>query len=213
MKPQPPDRSAVALGAIILAAGLSTRMGQPKLLLPWGKTSVLGHLLEQWHSLRARQVAVVVAATDPGLERELDRLGFSAKNRVVNEAPELGMLSSIQCAARWTGWAAQITHWAIVLGDQPHLRPATLHALLALSASRPESVCQPARGDHHRHPVLLPRTIFLKLSRSSAANLKDFLAGHEIITFDSDDPGLDLDIDRPADYQKALALSASEPKG
>jgi molybdenum cofactor cytidylyltransferase len=213
MKPQPSDRSAVALGAIILAAGRSTRMGRPKLLLPWGQTSVLGHLLEQWDSLGARQVAVVVGLADRGLERELDRLGFSAKNRVVNENPELGMFNSIQCAAHWTGWAPGVTHWSIVLGDQPHLRPASLQALLALSANHSESVCQPARGGRRRHPVLLPRTVFVELSSSSAVDLKDFLAPYEIKTFESDDPGLDLDIDRPADYEKALALWANEPEG
>ena len=35
-------------GVVILAAGASSRMGKPKLVLPWGKTSVLGHLIEQW---------------------------------------------------------------------------------------------------------------------------------------------------------------------
>ena len=213
MKLQPPERTAVDLGAIILAAGRSTRMGRPKLLLPWGQTSVLGHLLEQWHSLGARQVAAVLGAADLGLARELDRLGFSAKNRIVNETPELGMFSSVRCAARWAGWAPPITHWAIVLGDQPHLRRATLQALLALSANHSESVCQPARGGRRRHPVLLPRTVFVELSSSSAVDLKDFLAPYGIKTFESDDPGLDLDIDRPEDYQKALALSASESEG
>jgi len=36
-----------AVGVVILAAGRSARMGRPKLLLPWGGTSVLGHLLAQ----------------------------------------------------------------------------------------------------------------------------------------------------------------------
>ena len=33
------------LGVIILGAGASSRMGRPKLLLPWGDTSVIGHLI------------------------------------------------------------------------------------------------------------------------------------------------------------------------
>ena len=32
--------------AIILAAGRSRRMGQPKMLLPWGETTVLGHVIQ-----------------------------------------------------------------------------------------------------------------------------------------------------------------------
>ena len=40
--------ASMKLGVIILAAGASERMGRPKLLLPWGKSTVLAHLLAQW---------------------------------------------------------------------------------------------------------------------------------------------------------------------
>lgn len=211
MPPQPQSRPAFALGAVLLAAGRSTRMGRPKLLLPWRQTSVLGHLLKQWQSLGAKQIAMVVRAPDRPLERELHRLGVPGHDRIVNRVPERGMFSSIQCAALWDGWDPQLTHWVIILGDQPHLRPATLRALVALADSRFNSVCQPAFNGHPRHPVVLPRALFLKLSNSKAANLKDFLATRELATFSSDDPGLDLDIDRPEDYEKALALAAEAP--
>ena len=42
-----------SVGVVILAAGRSARMGRPKLLLPWGETSVLGHLIKQWQALGA----------------------------------------------------------------------------------------------------------------------------------------------------------------
>ena len=38
---------------MILGAGASSRMGQPKLLLPWGATSVLGHQISTWQVLGA----------------------------------------------------------------------------------------------------------------------------------------------------------------
>jgi molybdenum cofactor cytidylyltransferase len=211
MPPSPQLTPTLALGTVILAAGRSRRMGKPKLLLPWGPTSVLGHLLEQWQSLGAKQIAVVVGASDLVLERELDRLDFANENRIVNEAPERGMFSSIQCAALWQGWDAQLTHWAVVLGDQPHLRPVTLRTLLEFAANRPELVCQPACDGRHRHPVLLPRAVFGELSNSKAANLQDFIATCKSAAFESDDPGLNLDIDQPEDYQRALALAAKRP--
>src|SRR5262245_22414275 len=64
-------------GVVILAAGASSRMRQPKLLLPWGGTTVLGHLLGQWKALHARQIAVVCAVEGEAVVAELDRLGFS----------------------------------------------------------------------------------------------------------------------------------------
>ncbi len=195
-------------GAVILAAGRSIRMGQPKLLLPWGGTTVLGHLLARWRQLGAGQIGVVVGADDRVVGSELDRLGFPGQNRIINAAPERGMFSSIQCAGLWPGWSPHLTHWAIVLGDQPHLRPTTLRRLLAFAAGRLGQVCQPARDGRPRHPVLMPRRLFAELPGSKAANLKEFLAGRETAVFESDDPGLDLDIDRPEDYRKALELDA-----
>src|SRR6266850_1454192 len=131
------------LAALLLAAGRSTRMGRPKLLLPWGKTSVLGHLIDQWQVLQAEQIAVVCAADDLLIQAELDRLGFSANYRIVNPAPDRGMLSSIQCAAQWPGWRADLTHWAIVLGDQPHISHETLQTIVSFSAANPERLCLP----------------------------------------------------------------------
>jgi molybdenum cofactor cytidylyltransferase len=197
-----------AVGVVILAAGRSARMGRPKLLLPWGGTSVLGHLIEQWEALGAKQIAVVWAPGDMGVREEMDRIGFAKENRISNPAPERGMFSSIQSAAQWPGWDAALTHRALVLGDQPHLGPETLRQVLAFSAAHPNRVCQPARGGHGRHPVLLPETVFRQLAASTAATLKEFLAVQPqvLALCEMDDPGLDLDIDRPEDYNQALGI-------
>jgi molybdenum cofactor cytidylyltransferase len=195
---------------IILAAGRSARMGKPKLLLPWGDTSVLGHLIEEWRALHAKQIAVVCAPVDQAIQAELDRLGFEEKNQVINPAPERGMFSSIQCAAQWPGWQAGLTHWAIVLGDQPHLQRQTLRQVLDFSAAQPGSVCQPSRHGHGRHPALLPQAVFRQVAGSTAATLKEFLGvrPRPVALCELNDPGLDLDIDRPEDYRKALELAS-----
>jgi molybdenum cofactor cytidylyltransferase len=197
---------ALPFGVVILAAGRSARMGKPKLLLPWGRTSVLGHLIGEWQALGARQIAVVYAPGNLTIQAEMDRLGFPTRDRITNPAPERGMFSSIQCAARWPGWRAGLTHFAIVLGDQPHLQRQSLRQLLDFSAGHPARVCQPARRGHGRHPVLLPRSGFRRLAGSRARTLKGFLAanGRQVALCEQDDPGLDLDIDRPEDYEQVV---------
>ena len=197
------------LGATILAAGRSSRMGQPKLLLPWGKTSILGHLIDQWTLLGAKQIAVVCSPDDAGIQTELNRLNFPESSRVINPNPERGMFSSIQCAAGWTGWQAVLTHWAIVLGDQPHLTIGTLRAIIDFSAAHSNKVCQPRKEGHRYHPVVLPKKVFEQLPDSPAANLKDSLASCETAYREMNEAGLELDIDRPEDYQKALELLKS----
>ena len=93
-----------ALGVVILGAGASSRMGRPKLLLPWRGTTVIGAILRQWRELGAAQIAVVLRPGDAPLAAELDRLDFPRADRIENPQPERGMFSSIVCAANWPGW-------------------------------------------------------------------------------------------------------------
>jgi molybdenum cofactor cytidylyltransferase len=183
-------------------------MGQPKLLLPWRDTSVIGQLIRTWTELHATQIAVVISNDSSGLQGELTRLGFPPENRIINPHPEQGMFSSIQTAAAWTGWAAGITHWIITLGDQPHLRHSTLEELLRFAALRPERICQPMWCGRPKHPILLPRRYFTLLAASPGPDFKAFLAEHGSSRegFDSDDEGLDLDLDTPSDYHRLRAL-------
>jgi len=205
------NKLVLRFAAVILGAGASMRMGRPKLLLAWGQTSVVGHLLRQWQAIGAEQIAVVCAGSDRALPDELDQLarfGLPKVERIINPAPERGMFSSIQSAARWAGWNAGLSHWVIALGDQPHLRPETLRALLNFSEANPDKICQPSRNGRGRHPVILPASAFFGLKDSPAENLKQFLVGGGLAVArrETDDPGLDLDLDEPADYERALAL-------
>ncbi len=193
-------------GAVILGAGASSRMGRPKLLLPWGKTSIIGHLIEQWRALAAAQIAVVHRPGDRELEAELDRLDFPPSDRIKNPRPERGMFSSIVSAAGWDGWREDLTAWAIVLGDQPHLRPDTLRDLLEFHREHVDAIGQPVYDGHARHPVLLSRQAFEQLKHSRAKTLKEFLkrTSCPLVQRTVEDSGLALDLDRPEDYEKAV---------
>ncbi len=114
------------------------------------------------------------------------------------------MFSSIQCAARWQGWSPDLTHWIVTLGDQPHLSAPTLRTLLEFGARNPNKICQPMRGGRRKHPVLFPKRFFQELGNSNARDLKIFLLERAIHLsgFESNDAGLDLDMDTPEDYER-----------
>jgi molybdenum cofactor cytidylyltransferase len=182
-------------------------MGRPKLLLPWRNTSVLGHLIGQWQKLGAEQIAVVCAQGDTALAAELDRLGFAPDDRIINPDSTLGMFSSIKCAAGWNGWDAALTHWAVALGDQPHLSLQTLQQLLNSAEVNSNSICVPRYQGRRRHPVILPKREFLCCATSPVTDLKAILDSASRMHFcELDDPGLALDIDFPEDYAKARQL-------
>lgn len=179
-------------------------MGQPKLLLSWGEISVVEHLVRQWRETGAAQIAIVRAATDLELERACADIPC-----IINPAPERGMFSSIRYAAQWLNWDPTLDHWVIALGDQPHLRNRTLRQLVELAKEYPNDICQPARGGRARHPVVLPKSAFHCLCTTTANDLKEFLSSipEPRRTIEIDDPGLDLDIDTPEDYERAKKLA------
>jgi molybdenum cofactor cytidylyltransferase len=206
-----------AFGVIILGAGASSRMGRPKLLLPWRDTTVIGHLLQQWRELGAAQIGIVLRPQDASLAAELDRLCFPRADRIENPQPDRGMFSSILCAANWPGWKDEITTWAVVLGDQPHLRLETLRQLLEFHFANANAVCQLEFDGHARHPVLLPRRAFNELKVSQAKTLKGFLKRTSVRSaqYSVDEPGLALDLNTPEDYQRAqdsIARLTPQPK-
>ncbi len=159
------------------------------------------------HASRPIKSPSSVAADDTAIAAELDRPRASpASSASPTPHPRDGMFSSIRCAARWPHWPPGVTHWAIVLGDQPQLQSATIAALSEFSAQHPTQICQPARHGHGRHPVILPRNFFQALANSNAPTLKQFLQLHTAQTklLELNDPGLDIDLDHPTDYTAAL---------
>lgn len=204
---------APALAAVLLAAGQSARMGRPKMLLPWQGATIIGHLVSTWRTLGARQVGVVCRPADTALAAELDRLGVSSRDRIANPLADQGMFSSVQAAARWGGWRAELTHFALVLGDQPHLRPATLRRLLDDCAKNPAVARQPSFQHQPAHPVVLPRRLFHPLGdQPGASTLRDYLQTITVALTEITDPGLALDLDTPADYQAAISSAADSPE-
>jgi len=165
-------------------------MGRPKLLLPWGRKTILAHLVDQWTELGAAQIAIVVEqgskvkaegerlkaeGVRPNIERRTSNIEHPTSNIerptvevVINPRPALGMWSSVQCAARWEGWK-DVTHFVITLGDQPQVGIATLKVIMNFSEENADWICQPARKGRGRHPVVFPSEIFQEIAEEDTS--------------------------------------------
>jgi molybdenum cofactor cytidylyltransferase len=187
---------------VILAAGASTRMGTCKLLLPWGGKTILTHLLDQWRSAGAAQIAPVIDPSNQLLRKALADAGFSPSDWIENLSPQMGMFSSLQEASRWTGWASTLTHWIISLGDQPHIQISTLCLVLDAARKNPTRICQPALHGHAAHPIVLPARHFRELAQSEMADLRAYIRTHEPIRLRVavEDLGVSEDLNTPEDY-------------
>jgi CTP:molybdopterin cytidylyltransferase MocA len=189
----------------ILAAGESRRMGQPKLCLPWGKTTILGHLLSQWREAGAEKLLVVHGPGETPVTRELDRLQIPASDRAATVAFERGMMGSVVTAAGRAAQDRSLTHLVIALGDQPQVRPETLSALLLACERSPGRLVRAVHEGKPGHPLALPAASLPELSTTPAETLRDFLRLKEMPVCDLtiEDSGVLLDVDTPADYARA----------
>jgi molybdenum cofactor cytidylyltransferase len=196
---------------VILAAGASSRMGRPKLLLPWGETTILAHLTRTWRDAGAAEIGVVTSGLNSPLEEEMNRLADEGIHRITNPEPARGMFSSVQAAAQYSGWKVQASHYALTLGDQPQVRVATFRQLVECAAEFPKCIIQPSYNGRPKHPVIFAQAWWEELARSDAATLRDFLNAHRdaIRLVNVSDPGLEIDLDTPGDYQKASSLYGS----
>lgn len=206
------NEAPVAFGVVILAAGSSTRMGRCKLLLPWGDKTILTHLLDQWRNTGAAQIAPVIDPSNQTLREALTHAGFFRSDWIENSSPQLGMFSSLREASRWTGWLPTLTHFAICLGDQPHILMSTLRLLLVAAKKNPTRICQPALHGHAGHPIVLPANNFRELARGNVPNLRAYVRINDALRLRMpvDDPGVSEDLNTPQDYTRWKPKESAE---
>ncbi|HKW94335.1 MAG TPA: nucleotidyltransferase family protein [Methylomirabilota bacterium] len=190
------------IAAVVLAAGLSRRMGRPKLLLPVDGRAIVRHAVE---AVLAGGVDSAWVVTGPDVEPMAGALAGLEIQIVVNPAPEEGQAGSVRAGIAALPATADTA--LIALGDQPALAPTIIPALLAARRTSARPIVAPRYRDGQGNPVLFKREIFpelLRLTGDQGARL--------IIQKDPDrvewvelDLPMPPDVDTPADYEKIRA--------
>lgn len=188
------------IGAIVLAAGQSRRMGTQKLLLPWAGQPLVAHVVDQVLASPARPVVVVVG---PGGAAIAGALAGRPVTLLCNPDPASEMLPSVRCGLQALGPACLGT--LVVLGDQPGVTADLVGRLIAAFRDRPASIVVPRCGDRRGHPLLLPRRFFAAvLQRYEGMGLRGLLREypHEVVEVPIGLAEALCDLDTPDDYQR-----------
>lgn len=196
------------VAAIILAAGLSRRMGRcNKLLLPIDGVPMIRHMVETYRAVTTVPVVVVTGHEADLVEAVLSASGVRT---VYNPDFASGQQSSVACGLRTVESAAQIL---IGLGDQPMLTPTDLRALLAAhAAADPARISIPLLEAARGNPIVVPGALHARLlADPRAPGCKSFTRAHpEHVQFHAlPNPGLYADVDTPQAYA-ALTLGTLE---
>lgn len=193
---------------IVLAAGLATRMGAFKQLLPLGDRCLVESVVDQLCS-RVEQVVVVVGHRAAEV---VEVLAGRPVQCVFNADYQLGMSTSVQCGLRFVGPAAA---YLICLGDQPQLT-AALDPLLSAAARSTKGILIPTYQGRRGHPLLIHRRYaeeIMALAPDQGLNMVTRAHGDDTLEVPVGDSGVLEDLDTPADYQQVLQRHQDQDHG
>ena len=190
------------IAAVVLSAGESSRMGEPKALLAIdGETFI---------------ERIVAALKQAGLERVIVVLGFNAVEMrqkikhlpveiVVNPDYQKGQLSSLQAAIRYLEADASCDAMLVHLVDHPYIDPKLVGVMLRQFKETNNVIVVPRHQGKRGHPVLFSRALFGELLNAPMnEGAKAVVNAHhnETLEIDTEDVGITLDIDTPELYRQ-----------
>jgi molybdenum cofactor cytidylyltransferase len=190
----------VGVTGLVLAAGSSTRLGQPKQLLPYAGTTLLAATLGVARECGFDQLLVTVGGASSAVREAVD---FTGVEVVENLEYTTGCSSSISAAV---GAVKEDTSGIVLmLGDQPRVTTETVHRLVERVAASALGVCR--YSDGRGHPFWFHRDVFADLLalHGDKAVWKLVESGRYDVTDVEIDGPVPLDVDTWDDYEALLA--------
>jgi molybdenum cofactor cytidylyltransferase len=193
-----PDRYA----AIILAAGLSSRMGWFKPLVSLGGETLVERAVSLFRAGGLAEILVVVGHRG----RELRPILREAGVRIVENARfHEGMFSSVSAGVRGLGSAAAA--FFLLPVDLPLVRSWTVRRLLAVHEEHSGSIIHPCFRGRRGHPPLIPTDLVgAILGGPEAGGLRAVLARHEerAVNVEVPDRNILFDVNSPAQGEELV---------
>lgn len=188
------------ISAIVLAAGESTRMGLPKLLLQIKGKSLLQHVIDNALQSKVGEVIVVLGAEAPKLRREIKPTQVQI---IENASYQEGLSTSLKAGLQAVNPRAQAV--LVLLGDQPLVSHDIIDALIDKYEKSGSLIVAPVYRGRRGNPVLFARSLIPELSRVTGDK-----GGREIIekhpdrlaTVDFESIIMGSDIDSWDDYKE-----------
>jgi molybdenum cofactor cytidylyltransferase len=188
---------------IILAAGQSKRMQQSKIVLPWGKTTIITHIISEFKKAGIGKIVVVTGGYRDLVETEVIKSGAEVAFNSDFENDEMSISLNVGLSA------IEIDNYSagfIALGDQPNVYSDDIAKMGKKHQIYPEKIIIPSYSMRRGHPWLIPNKYFNELLKLSPPDtLRTFLNDHlpDIEYVVVDHPEVLQDLDTPQEYQQA----------
>jgi molybdenum cofactor cytidylyltransferase len=188
------------IAAIVLAAGLSRRMGVPKMVLPWKNTTVIGQVVDVLAQAGINEIVVVTGGAHEQVEAVLK--GSPVKLVFNPRYTQDEMAYSLQ--AGLTALSDKVEATLVVLGDQPQIEFTVVEAILATYQRSRAALIVPSYKMRRGHPWLIVRPLWPDVQiLASDQTLRDFLntQADKIKYLQVETPSILQDLDTPEDYR------------
>jgi molybdenum cofactor cytidylyltransferase len=205
--PKVVENNSASVGAVVLAAGSSSRMGRPKQTLRFGGESLLRRAALAALGAGCRPVIVVTGAHAELSRGELD--GLDARE-VLNPLWETGMASSVRAGVEALA-GADADAAVLLLCDQPHVTADIIAGLVAAHRATGRPVVASAYGGSFGVPALFVRALFAELARlEGTAGAKQVIKRHASEAHFLSFPGGEVDVDTPDDFSRLTAKGVGQ---
>lgn len=191
---------------IVLAAGMSTRLGRPKQLIKAGGEFLLSRVI---HAALASELERIVLVLGYKAEMIVEALGQKLEHGklrlVINERFRAGMSTSLQaglCAVE-----NQFSSIMVLLGDMPLVDADTINDLLHRFWASDKSICAPISHGKRGHPVCFGRKIFPSIMRISGdIGARDILKRNinDVLFIEAENTDVFVDVDDESDITNLM---------
>ncbi len=192
------------LVAIVPAAGLSRRMGQPKLLLDLGGQTVIARVLQALRNAGINQCMVVVRSADSALIREVTLEGGEV---VLPDSDPADMRQSVEWGLRAAqgGGRAAWDGWVLVPADHPTMNHSTIRILIEAWSRNRSQIAVPCCEGQRGHPTVFPWSLadeVYNLPRDHGINGVLRSSPERVLEVNVADSSVLVDLDSPQDLQR-----------
>jgi len=190
------------IAAVILAAGSSSRLGEPKQLLDLGGRPVLAHTLAAVRRTALAPIYVVLGHAAAEIEQRVDLRDVQT---IHNPDYLTGQSSSVRVAL--DAVPSDVDAVVFILGDQPLVEPAVIDRLAYAYRTENAPIIQPNYREGRGNPVLIARSLFNELAEVIGdTGARPLIQRHRDAVFLVDATEFDRpdDIDTLDDYERIL---------
>ena len=195
------------LAAVILSAGESRRMGQPKALLSCRGRTFIEHLIEVTRHPRVGVTRIVLGAGAEAIREHLrdNRVAAEPAAIVMNADWPRGQLSSIQCAVR--SLPPGIEGLILCPVDHPLISADVVAKLIAAFDSSGNLIVLPTHNGRRGHPVIFRAPLYSELlAASPAIGARQVVWAHadHLLEVPVEDEGVILNLNDPEALDGAM---------